>query len=333
MFRFLRSTLSITLLGALLWISGCDALFGAPSPTASEPVRFTVPKGATAGGLADELAQAGLIRHVHLWRLFLKTGVDASCVKAGDHHLRADMDMEQLLATLCSAPLPEDVPFTVVEGWRYRDIDAALAAEGWIEPGAYAAAAEDPARFELAFPFEAETLEGYLFPDTYRVVPRRFQVDRFVQRQLDTFAQRFWKPHAEALGERALEDVVIMASMVEREEPDPAMRAKVAGILWKRLDAKWNLGVDATSRYTLPDWNDRRAFLQKLRDPDDPYNTRLRGGLPPTPIGNPGIDALEAAISPESSPYWYYLHDSERKVHFGRNAAEHQANRVRYDVW
>jgi UPF0755 protein len=111
------------------------------------------------------------------------------------------------------------------------------------------------------------------------------------------------------------------------------MRPRVAGVLWKRLDQGWNLGVDATSRYTLKDWNDRKAFLRQLRDHSDPYNTRLRQGLPPTAIGNPGIVALEAALASEASDAWYYLHDASRVVHFGRNAAEHEANRRRYGVW
>ena len=71
-----------------------------------------------------------------------------------------------------------------------------------------------------------------------------------------------------------------MASMLEREEPKPEQRPMVAGILWKRIDNKWNLGVDATSRYTLEEWNNRKAFLKKLRDPKDPYNTRLKEVFP-----------------------------------------------------
>ena len=124
-----------------------------------------------------------------------------------------------------------------------------------------------------------------------------------------------------------------MASMLEREEPVASVRPKVAGVLYKRLDAKHPLGVDATSRYTLDAWNDRRAFLKKLRDPDDPYNTRLRIGLPPTPIGAPGLPSLQAALRPVASPYWYYLHDAKQQIHFAETAEGHEANRRRYDVW
>jgi UPF0755 protein len=203
-----------------------------------------------------------------------------------------------------------------------------------IEAGEYSAKAKDPSSVEL--PFEVAgltTLEGFLLPETYRVDPNRFDVTDFIERQINTFWERFAKDKGAALDHRGFYNVVIMASMVEREEPDPGLKPMVAGILWKRLDNRWNLGVDATSRYSLEKWNDRRAFLKQLRDPDDPYNTRLRGGLPPTPIGNPSLESLEAALNSESSPYWYYLHDSKGLMHPARSAQEHEANRRRYNVY
>ena len=99
------------------------------------------------------------------------------------------------------------------------------------------------------------------------------------------------------------------------------------------MDANSPLGVDATSRFTLDDWSDRRKFLAKLRDPNDPYNTRLKAGLPPGPIGAPSLDALLAALRPKASNHWYYLHDADKQIHFARNAAEHEANRRKYNVW
>ena len=80
-------------------------------------------------------------------------------------------------------------------------------------------------------------------------------------------------------------------------------------------------------------WNDRRAFLKKLRDPRDPYNTRLRKGLPPTPIGAPSLSSLKAALRPKKSRYLYYLHDSNGNIHFARNAKQHEANRKKYNVY
>ena len=235
---------------------------------------------------------------------------------------------------LCGVPLPEDLPFTVVEGWRIREIDAALVQAGLAHVGEYTAAADDPSRFHADFPLPTDTLEGYLFPETYMVDPRTFTVDGLIQRQLDLLDTRFVSRHSpQELDHRGLPAIIIMASMLEREEPEPANRPLVAGILWKRLDAGWNLGVDATSRYPLETWSDRVAFLAHLRDPKDPYNTRLRPGLPPTAIGNPSRSSLEAALSPQDSAYWYYLHDASHAIHPGRTVAEHEANRRKYGVY
>jgi UPF0755 protein len=295
---------------------------------------FEVPAGASARSIGPSLVDAGFIESADVWKLYLKTRDAGACLKAGRFELSRSMNMPQIMETLCGVPIPDDEPFTVVEGWRIREIDAALTEKGWIEPGEYAAAASDPSRFELPFTIRGlSSLEGFLFPETYRVEPEHFTAEGFIQRQLDTFNTKFLEPAGDAVDERGIYPLVIMASMIEREEPRPVNRPVVSGIIWKRLDNKWNLGIDATSRYTLEDWNDRQAFLKKLRDEDDPYNTRKRQGLPPTPIGNPGIESLNAALTPEDSLYWYYLHDAEGNLHPAENLRGHEANRRKYNVY
>lgn len=303
---------------------------------AAEKVVFEVEKGASATQVGLQLEQAGLIDDARMWRLFLKVNPGRGA-KAGKHEVSAAMTMGQLRDALAENPISEDVPLTMVEGWRLVDADAALAAKGLIEPGAYLAAAQDPSKLKLPFelPEGVTSLEGYLLPETYMVPPGKLDVAALLQRQIDAFHQRFLVPYGDELAKspRSLKDVVIMASMLEREEPKPEVRPKVAGVLYKRLDAKTPLGVDATSRYTLESWNDRKAFLKKLRDPEDPYNSRTKAGLPPTAIGAPSLPSLVAALRPVESPYWYYLHDAQAEIHFGRTPDEHEANRRRYNVW
>ena len=156
-----------------------------------------------------------------------------------------------------------------------------------------------------------------------------------MQRQLDLFHKQFSEPYANEIkaSGHTLHELVIVASMLEREEPKPENRPTIAGIIYKRLALKFPLGIDATSRYPLDDWNDRSAFLKRLRDAADPYNTRLRPGLPAGPIGSPNLSSLLAALRPVSSEWLYYLHDKNHDVHFGRNAVEHEANRKQYDVY
>jgi UPF0755 protein len=318
--------------GTYFWVEG--QVQSPMAPPGAATVEFTVPKGATGRGLGPQLASQGLIRDARLWRwLLYRRGTFAP--KAGRHMVSPSMTMAEIAAALEASPIAEDVAFSVIEGWRLRDTDAALAAAGLITPGAYVTAASHPERFTASFPLPKGTLEGYLYPETYRVVPGSVKVEELIQRQLDTFAERFYTPHKEALASsgRTLHEVVVMASMLEREEPVPTQRPLVAGILWKRVDKGYPLGVDATSRYELAEWNDRVAFLKRLRDTEDPWNTRHRKGLPPGPIGAPTVESLRASLAPRPSEFWYYLHDAERRLHPSRNAEEHEALRRKYNVY
>lgn len=305
------------------------------APGATELVIFEVPKGATLSRVGELLRSEGFVTSPLVFRAHVRLHRPPS-PKAGRHEISRSMNLPQLLAALAAPPLPEDMPLTVVEGWRARDIDAYLAGAGWAPAGAFQAAASKPTTFTLPFTLGADSLEGYLYPETY-MVPKLLPLDVnvLIQRQLDAFHARFSQPYADEIAKsgRTLHQLVIMASLLEREEPKPEVRPKVAGVLWKRFDAKHALGVDATSRYTLAEWNDRKAFLVKLRDPNDPYNTRLKVGLPPGPIGAPAIASLLAALRPEPSEYWYYLHDAQQNIHFGRDGAEHEANRKKYNVY
>jgi UPF0755 protein len=318
--------------GAFFWLEHEVALPASPGST--ENVELVVPKGATARSLGPMLQRHGLVVDSLLWRWFLWRHQGLS-PKAGKHRASPSMTLAQIGEALESAPIPEDVAFAVIEGWRLRDTDAALVLAGLAKPGDYVAAASEPGRYTAPFPLPEGTLEGYLYPETYRVDPLAFDAHALVQRQLDTFAERFWNAKSQEIqgSGRTLRDLVIVASLLEREEPLPAQRALVAGILWKRLDARTPLGVDATSRYLLPEWNDRRAFLAKLRDPEDPWNTRVHAGLPPGPIGAPTADSLLAALHPLKSDFWYYLHDATRTLHPSRNADEHEALRRRFGVY
>ncbi|MFT5583177.1 MAG: UPF0755 protein [Cognaticolwellia sp.] len=321
----------------LWWVAGCIGAIDQPMDASdTTPVVFEVPKGSSAGGLGPALMDAGLIPDALTWKLYLKRDKAGGCLKAGSFELTRAMSMPELLGTMCKAPIADEVQVTFVEGWRMREIDAELSRLGLIEEGTYWAAAKDPGRFELPAGLTGLTsLEGLLLPESYSVPANGVDVEVLIQRQIDLLDSRFVQPNQAAIDAsgRSLYELLIVASMLEREEPRPSNRPVVAGVMWKRLDNAWNLGIDATSRYTLADWNDRKAFLRQLRDPNDVYNTRLRGGLPPTPIGNASTESLKAALSPEGSEYWYYLHDSKGNLHPGRSLAEHNALKRKYNVY
>lgn len=304
-------------------------------PGAEAPIELRIAKGLSRKGVGHELVKQGLVRNLTIWRVYLRLHPEAPAPKAGRHALSKSMDLGQILVALAQKPLSDDQPLTMVEGWRLSDADEALAKAGKIKAGAYQRAASQVDAYDIAFAVEGTDLAGYLLPETYMMPPGPLDVKNLVQRQLDAFFTRFVKPNEEAIeaSGRSLRQIVIMASLLEREEPNPENRPMVAGVLYNRLDAEHPLGVDATSRFGLDDWSNRRLFLAKLRDPNDPYNTRLRPGLPPGPIGAPSLDALNAALKPKKNAFWYYLHDQDAKIHFAKNAKEHEANRHRYNVW
>jgi UPF0755 protein len=153
-------------------------------PSDSTAIVFDVPRGVTGKRVGEMLASENLIDSEWNWRLSLRS-LDGSCIKAGKHELRRSMTLREVLAQLCAAPIADDVPFTVLEGWRISDIDRALVDKGWISPGEYAAIATSKS-VTMPFPIESPTLEGYLYPETYKVPPdrERFSAAQLIERQL-----------------------------------------------------------------------------------------------------------------------------------------------------
>jgi UPF0755 protein len=177
------------------------------------------------------------------------------------------------------------------------------------------------------FDKETKDKEGYLFPDTYFFLP-----DVSTQEIISTLLTNF-DAKTEALGlsttKRRKEDIITMASIIEREAgPSFEEQQMVSGILWKRLDEGMLLQVDAPFVYILGKGSSELR-ISDLRN-DGPYNTYTRKGLTPTPIGNPGVSALKAALNPKTSPYYFYLHDFDGNIHYGVDHDDHVNNKQRY---
>jgi UPF0755 protein len=334
-----KLALALLLLMALSVIGAAGGYFfleaqATASGSGEGAVEFEVPKGANAKTVAAQLESVGLVGDARIFRyvVWRRHGL---ALKAGKFSLGRTLSPRELADALEKPPLAEDEPFIVVEGWRIRDVDAALAAAGRADRGAYIEAAISSASYKTSFPLPTGSLEGYLYPETYRLPKGKIDPKLLVQEQLKQFGVRVWEPLSSEIKNqrRSLHELVTMASMLEREEPTPSNRPLVAGILWKRFDRRIPLGVDATSRYELDEWNNRTAFLQKLRDPSDPYNMRHNAGLPPTAIGAPTQSSFEAALRSQTSEFLYYLHDGEKNLHPSRNAQEHEALRKKYGVY
>jgi UPF0755 protein len=334
--RLALAALALVLMSAVVvggYVFHLESLATTPGVGVDE-VELEVPKGANARSVGGLLEKTTLVPSATIFRYVVwKRG--GLSLKAGKFKLSRSLSVIDLAAALEKPPLAEDEAFVVVEGWRIRDVDEALVATGRCEPGDYAKAASSAEGYVSPFPLPSGTLEGYLYPETYMLPKGQVDARVLVQKQLEQFASRVFTPlEAEVkVSKRSLHQLVTMASMLEREEPVPSNRPVVAGILWKRIDLGYPLGVDATSRYQLKEWNDRSTFLVKLKDQTDPYNTRHKKGLPPTPIGAPTFASLQAALKPTATDFLYYLHDAQKRLHPSRNAEEHEALRKKYDVY
>jgi UPF0755 protein len=177
-------------------------------------------------------------------------------------------------------------------------------------------AAATPATVKPAIlPEGAQTLEGFLYPETYQILDRQNAAD-IVERLVREFEERTadlpWDK-AQAFG-RTPYEILVIASMVEREAQDPEEARAVSAVIHNRLRMNMNLEIDATIRYGLN--KPIGPLLQSELDRDTPYNTRLHAGIPPTPIANPGVKAIEAALDPAESTALYYVRLSDCRHHF-----------------
>lgn len=274
---------------------------------------FIAESGEKTDEVAQSLKEQNLIRSKHAFTLFAKLrGLDKK-IQHGRYRLNTNMNLAELLNAITD-PEQTEIRVTIPEGFSVRDIDERLAEMGLIKAGEFAAA--------------ASSLEGYLFPDTYFVFNTNFDPENLIKKMQDNFLQKLTPDLLEAIknSNRTLAEIITAASIVEKEVKTEKDHPVVAGILWKRLDNGWPLQADATLLYGKA----APIITQKELAEDNPYNTRKNKGLPPTPIGNPGLATIRAAIFPEKTRYWFYLTDKEGNVHYAVTNEQHNENRKKY---
>lgn len=317
---------------------------GTPDQPGPIEVAFEVQPGETTATIADGLADAGLIRFPWLFRLYARLRNMDNQLEAGRYTLHSDMTMDQILETLTQAPEAKEVTFTIPEGLRLEEITARLASEGIVPADEFQAAldAPYPYRFLSDRPEDA-SLEGYLFPDTYRV-PQIYTATQIVDFILQNFDRKFdaaLREEATAQG-ITIYQVVTLASIVEREAIVDEERPIIASVYLNRLDAGIPLEADPTVQYGLG-YNERQERwwptlyfdelgVERLAEVDHAYNTYRHAGLPPGPICNPGLASLEAVVRPAETDYYYFVAkgDGTGEHAFARTLEEHNANIARY---
>jgi UPF0755 protein len=286
--------------GAYLWLGE------ASGPT--RPVTVQIPEGSTATEVADILSDAGVIRSGLAFSISARLRGLSADLQAGRYSLTTNMEVDDALDVLERGPLSaEVVEVTFPEGLELREVAQITAESLGVSARSFVKRAES-GEYSLPpyLPGGTDTVEGFLFPKTYEV-PVNASVEQVIATLLGQFEAEVeglpWG-RAKSLGVSPYE-VVIIASMIEREASVDRDRSKVAAVIYNRLDDGMRLQIDATVQYAIPGEN--RILTFDDYEYPSPYNTYLHDGLPPTPVAQPGLASLEAALNPADVDYLYYL--------------------------
>jgi len=323
--RWLRVLLGIAVVGLLfaavggMWVRGQIA----PGDPGDE-VQVVIPRGSTTGDIAAILDNEGVISNARLFRLYVRFKGNPE-FQAGNYTLRKNSDYGEVLDVLGRGARAESDRLTIPEGLTVQQIAERV---GRLEGRSADKFMEHVRSGRFTSPYSppgSTNLEGLLYPSTYELKPTDDEAV-ILQKLIDSMVvagAQVGLDQSEAKVGLSPYEVIIVASMIEREARIPDERAKVARVVYNRLDKGWKLGIDATIRYGVnrPTQPLRKSDLEK----DNPYNTRLRAGLPPTPIAAPGEATLFAALNPEPGPWMYYvLADQSGRHTFATTDAEFQ---------
>ena len=281
---------------------------------------FVIRRGESLNSIAKRLKEEGLVRSSLAFKIIVYTQGLRGKIQAGSFYLSSGWNLYEIARALTLGT--EDIWLTFPEGWRKEEFARRIGAN-----------IED---FDIKeFLNLTKDLEGYLFPDTY-LIPKSATPSAIIKILTNNFEKK-------TKDLKITYQDLILASILEREVKHEGERPVVAGILIKRLKEGWPLQVDATVQYGLATKQFGNLAIEQLNDfdwwpritkesleIDSPYNTYKYKGLPPTPICNPGLAAIKAAANPLTTDYWFYLSDSEGKVHFAKTLEEHQKNINRY---
>jgi len=310
-----------------------------PPSADGSSVQVVIDQGATGDQVVQQLADQGLIRcGGTLGEVLLRSTGRANAILAGTYEIQKGSSLDEILTQMTTPP--DKVPtvrLTIPEGLRIastfpgeRSIASVVEEQTGVSANRFARLAESG---DLSLPPylpKGRTAEGFLFPDTYQFVKKGLDADAIATEMLQQF-------DAEAKdldlvgGAKRLDltpyQVVIVASMIEREAQVDEDRPLIASVIYNRLAAGQSLGIDATLLYDDPT-PDGKLSGADLRS-TSPYNTRLNAGLPPTPIASPGAASLDAALHPATTDYLYYVlcpPDGEGVHRFAKTYQEHLAN-------
>jgi len=301
----------------------------------AETREFVIQSGENGQSVGKRLAREKFIKSPLFFRLYLRLqNSQGTHIQAGKYALSSSMTAAEIVDKISAAGSFE-TKITFVEGWRVEEMVEQISSKSEIRNSKL----KVEEFYELA-----KSQRGYLFPDTY-FIDRNTTADELIEKMRANFDEKYLGVQEDIENEGLTrEEAVIFASIVEREVAKDGDRPIVAGILLKRWRNGWPLEADVTVQFAIANrdcgvqstghrrqnqdnctwW--KKDLTQQDLEIDSPYNTRQNTGLPPTPISNPGLNALKAVVNPQQTPYWYYLTDKNGITHYAATLAEHNAN-------
>jgi UPF0755 protein len=300
-----------------------------PGSRLDRQVIFAIAPGEGFDSLISRLQTDGLIKAPYKFKVWARLKGDDKKLKAGEYYLSASMTPNQILGVLVDGK-SYLYHLTIPEGFNLEQIAAEVAAQGLGDKQTFLDLASDPktaSRYEIT----AQSLEGYLFPDTYlfpKGVPAATIIDKMVKRFIEQFPPE-WHARARQM-HMSVHEIVTLASIIEKETGDPAERPLISSVFHNRLKRKMRLESDPTVIYGIKDFdgNIKRRHLNTRT----PYNTYVIRGLPPGPIASPGRAAIEAALYPADTSFLFFVSKKDKTHHFSTNIREHNRAVRKYQL-
>jgi UPF0755 protein len=319
---FLLALITVVVAGVIIKLDYSHALKTANSDS-SDKIVVTIDEGETVDQILQTLTNQGLMnaRWDNYFKIYLRLNNLASKLQAGTYNIPKNLNIVELIQTLQSGK-NQETWVTIVEGLRKDEIADVLVknlGETFLKDTFLSLTVDQEFISTLGLNSDVKDLEGYLFPDKYA-----FAADVTEKDVITTLVENF----KTKVGINDRYQTIILASIVEKEGRTTTDRPIIAGIIIKRYNEGWTLGLDTTLMYYYKTW--KEADITNHLNDVNPYNTRKVTGFPPTPICNPGLDSINAARNPINSTYYYFISDNDGVIHYARTADEHQNNVNQY---
>ncbi|MEZ4743741.1 MAG: endolytic transglycosylase MltG [Bdellovibrionota bacterium] len=328
--RRIISALTILIVGGVLIVGyGYSRLeeWSHSKYSLSEPADLDYPKGTSLPTLAQRLQQANLIDNAYLFRLYVRSKGLYNRFQAGVYRFEESVSPDDIVKTITGGKTFSAIAaeYTIPEGFTIFQIRDRLVRHGIGDKESIHALLFNRS-FIKSHKINSKSLEGYLYPATYKFHKKIPSAEEALETMIDEFFRRLPKDYqarAKKMG-LSLNQAVTFASLVEKETSHEDEKPLVAEVIWRRLKRGEPIGIDAGLIYGIKNY-DGDIKWKDLRDSKNPYNSRIHKGLPPTAIGATSISSLEAILAPSNYNYYYYVRKpgSENRHHFSRTLDEH----------